>query len=353
MYSHNDDIRIHKLSKKRTKMDDYMMIKRIGEGAHGYVLHAKCKETSKEVALKKVLVKRKEKGLPNEIIREIKTLQAVDCRYVMKLLDFFSKGSGFILVFDYMPSGLWEMLNDEHIKLSEGQLKTYMQMLLQGVSYLHENRIMHRDLKPANLLIGQDGILRIADFGQARPFLKDGVKCYTPQVSTRWYRAPELLYGSRKYTEALDLWAVGCIVAEAFNKMPLFPGETDIDQLALVIRSLGSPTEENWPGHTKLPDFNKISFKQSPPLPWEKLLPFVNKDTREFIKAFIKYDANKRLTAKQALKHPFFSSDPLPATENEMPIPPYDHRTLVNGNMYENHDEELFEELSRLIDEKF
>lgn len=82
MYSHNDDIRIHKLSNKRTRMDDYMKIKRIGEGAHGYVLHAKCKKTGKEVALKKVLVKRKEKGLPNEIIREIKTLQAVDCRYV-------------------------------------------------------------------------------------------------------------------------------------------------------------------------------------------------------------------------------------------------------------------------------
>lgn len=80
-----------------------------------------------------------------------------------------------------------------------------------------------KDLKPANLLIGQDGILRIADFGQARPLSKEGKGLYTPQVATRWYRAPELLYGSRRYTEAMDLWAAGCIIAEAFCKMPLFP----------------------------------------------------------------------------------------------------------------------------------
>lgn len=120
------------------------------------------------------------------------------------------------------------------------KVKAYLLMLLKGVAFLHSRGVMHRDLKPANLLIGAQGRLKIADFGLSRIFQADRQeRQYSHQVATRWYRAPELLYGARNYTEGVDLWAVGCILGELCNNCPLFPGENDIDQLGIVIRHLG------------------------------------------------------------------------------------------------------------------
>lgn len=122
-----------------------------------------------------------------------------------------------------MPTGLWEVLRDADISLTLGQIKTYMKMLLEGMTYVHGKHIIHRDLKPANLLISAEGILKIADFGLSRLMWKDSTKPYSHQVATRWYRAPELLYGARYYTSAIDMWSIGCIFGEMLNNSPLFP----------------------------------------------------------------------------------------------------------------------------------
>ncbi|KAK9509072.1 hypothetical protein O3M35_006471 [Rhynocoris fuscipes] len=332
-------------------MDKYDVIGRIGEGAHGYVLHGRRKSDNKEVALKKVSVKKLNEGIPVAILREIKTMQALESMYVMELLDFFPKGAGFVLVTDYMPSGLWEVIHDEENPPSEALMKSYMTMLLKGVRHLHESGIMHRDLKPANLLIGSDGILRIGDFGQARPMWKEKGKVYTQQVATRWYRAPELLYGTKRYNEAIDLWAVGCIFAELIIKKPLFPGETDIDQLALVIKCLGSPNETNWPGHKTLPDYNKISFAPSKPIPWTTLLPGASQSAIDLVKSFVIYNSRKRLPASQALNHQYFSIAPLAINESELPKPPHNHRSELKAREYNSKDEQIYpDELRFLLD---
>uniref|UniRef100_A0A224XFJ1 Cyclin-dependent kinase 20 n=1 Tax=Panstrongylus lignarius TaxID=156445 RepID=A0A224XFJ1_9HEMI len=331
-------------------MDKYTVLGRIGEGAHGYVLYGKRNRDSKEVALKKVLVKKLSEGIPIPILREIKTMQALESEYVMELLDFFPKGAGFVLVTDFMPSGLWEVIHDEENPPSEALTKSYMAMLLKGVSHLHENGIMHRDLKPANLLIGSDGILRIGDFGQARPMWKEKGKPYTQQVATRWYRAPELLYGTKKYTEAIDLWAVGCIFAELINKKPLFPGETDIDQLAVVIKSLGTPNEVNWPGHSSLPDYNKISFVHSKPIHWTVLVPGANPTSLDLVKSFVMYNSRKRLQANQALNHPYFTTAPLALCETKLPKPPHNHRSDLKARDYGNKAEQDYQALHFLLD---
>ena len=164
-----------------------------------------------------------------------------------------------------MISDLSEMIHNIDDPLKENQVKSYMEMLLKGVAYLHQQNIMHRDLKPANLLLSKEGHLKIADLGLSRVFSKDG-RQYSHQVATRWYRAPELLYGSRNYTEAVDLWSVGCIFGELLNNSPIFPGENDIDQLGIVIRILGSPSERVWPGVHELPDFSKITFPDTKPI---------------------------------------------------------------------------------------
>ncbi|XP_035676729.1 cyclin-dependent kinase 20-like [Branchiostoma floridae] len=303
-------------------MEQYTIMERIGEGAHGIVFKAKHVESGEVVALKKVPLRRLEDGIPNTALREIKALQEIEeNQHVVKLREVFPHGTGFVLVFEYMLSDLSEVLRNSNRPLTEAQVKSYMMMLLKGVAFCHENNIMHRDLKPANLLISETGHLKIADFGLARVFANEDGRLYSHQVATRWYRAPELLYGARKYEEGVDLWAVGCIFGELLNNSPLFPGENDIEQLCCVLRVLGTPNEKIWPGMSELPDYNKITFPENPPIPLEVVVPDASPQAIDLLKRFLVYPSSQRVSAKEALLHPYFFTEPLPAHHSELPIP--------------------------------
>ncbi|KAJ3090836.1 Cyclin-dependent kinase 20, partial [Quaeritorhiza haematococci] len=255
-------------------MERYSCIAKIGEGAHGVVLKAKFIETGEIVALKKVPLRKLEEGIPNTILREIKALQQIDHQNVVKLLEFFPCGTGFVLVFEYMLSDLAEVLRNASQPLTEAQIKAYMVMLLKGVAFCHENHIMHRDLKPANLLISPTGILKLADFGLARVHFpkNNNNRPYSHQVATRWYRAPELLYGAR---------------------------QSDIDQLYCVQSVLGTPTPETWPELESLPDYNKIQFPTMPPVPFEDVCPDASQEAVDLLNKFLVYPSKKRISAKE------------------------------------------------------
>merc|ERR1712142_547765 len=123
------------------------------------------------------------------------------------------------------------------------------------------------------------------------------------------------------YDEGVDLWAVGCIFGELLNNSPLFPGENDIEQLCCVLRVLGTPTEETWPGMTELPDFNKITFPENPPMPFEEILPDASPEAIDLVRQFLVYPSKQRISAKKALLHPYFFTEPLPAHHSDLPIP--------------------------------
>ena len=302
-------------------MENYSFLGRVGEGAHGIVFKAKQIQSGEIVALKKIPLRRVEDGIPNAVLREIKALQQIEHPNVVKLYDVFSHGTGFVLVFEFMLSDLSEVLRNYDQPLTRSQIKSYMLMLLQGISYCHEKNIMHRDLKPANLLISHTGHLKIADFGLARVFIQDGSRLYSHQVATRWYRAPELLYGARTYDQSVDLWAVGTIFGEMLNKSPLFPGESDIEQLCCVLRALGTPDEKKWPGLKELPDFKKITFPENEAVPFEQLVPDASLSAIDLLKRFLVYSSKQRILAKQALLHKYFFTEPLPAHHSQLPIP--------------------------------
>jgi len=307
-------------------MDQYHILGRVGEGAHGIVFKAKHIQSGDLVALKKVPLRKLDDGIPNQALREIKALQEIggnsdEAQNVVKLHDVFPHGTGFVLVFEYMLSDLSEVIRNSDRPLTESQIKSYMMMLLKGVAFCHQNNIIHRDLKPANLLISSTGHLKIADFGLARVFEKNSDRQYSHQVATRWYRAPELLYGARKYDEGVDLWATGCIFGDLLNSSPLFPGENDIEQLCCVLRVLGTPNEQKWPGMSSLPDYNKITFPENPPIPLEEVVPDASEDAIDLLKQFLIYTSSKRLAAQKALLHPYFFTEPLPAHHSELPIP--------------------------------
>lgn len=303
-------------------MNKYHVVGRVGEGAHGYVMKGVNKFTGTEVALKKLVIKHLDEGIPTNVMREISSLKVLSSDYIVKMLDIIPHGMGFVLVMEYLPSNLYDVLRDCDNPLDESQIKCYLKMILLGVKYMHENHIMHRDLKPANLLIAKNGILKIADFGLARIYSENEPnRKYSHQVATRWYRAPELLYGSHNYTNTVDIWAVGCIAAELYNKAPLFPGETDIEQLAIVLHTLGTPTEDTWPGLTNLPDYNKISFSYSSGLSWNVIVPDTTEQTLDLIKKCLTYNHQKRLNARQILNHEYFLTHPVACTIEEMPKP--------------------------------
>ncbi|XP_012318879.1 cyclin-dependent kinase 20 isoform X1 [Aotus nancymaae] len=316
-------------------MDQYCILGRIGEGAHGIVFKAKHVEprvgwhclpsilqTGEIVALKKVALRRLEDGIPNQALREIKALQEMeDNQYVVQLKAVFPHGAGFVLAFEFMLSNLAEVVRHAQRPLAQAQVKSYLQMLLKGVAFCHANNIVHRDLKPANLLISASGQLKIADFGLARVFSPDGSRLYTHQVATRWYRAPELLYGARQYDQGVDLWAVGCIMGELLNGSPLFPGENDIEQLCCVLRILGTPSPQVWPELVELPDYNKISFKEQAPVPLEEVLPDASPQALDLLGQFLLYPPRRRIAASKALLHQYFFTAPLPADPSELPIP--------------------------------
>ncbi|XP_054016859.1 cyclin-dependent kinase 20-like isoform X1 [Hylaeus anthracinus] len=302
-------------------MDRYVIDEKIGEGAQGIVLKAYDTIAEKNVALKKLLLKNIQNGISISIMREMKILQQLKHRNVVELLDAFPVGLDFIMVFEYMPISLWEIIKDNETVLTPVQVKTYTKMILEGIVYVHEKNIIHRDLKPANLLISEKGILKIADFGLGRLMWKDASKPYSHQIATRWYRAPELLYGAKYYTSAIDMWSVGCIFGELLNKSPLFPllflqGETDIEQLAIVLKYLGSPTSETWPELSTLPDYNKITFPYHAGVTWQDIIDDAEPEAVDLISKILIYNSSKRLTANEALRHLYFHMKPYTSLQN-------------------------------------
>lgn len=298
-------------------MDRYNIICKVGEGAFGVVLKAEDLESNKIVALKQIPLKNVEDGiLPDAVIREIQALRNLKHENILKLFSFFPKFPGITLVLEYMPSNLSKVIK-RHRKakeqMPEAHVKSYMLMLLKGVYHLHSHKVMHRDLKPKNLLMSRKARLKIGDFGLARVINVNHNKSYTNQVSTRWYKSPELLYGNTMYDESIDMWAVGCIFAELMTCSPFFEGQSDIDQLSRIFGLCGTPSESSWPGLSQLPDYGKIIFDDMPRKPLESVIPHASPSAISLLDRLLVVCPRDRLTALQALNDPYFTIEPLPA----------------------------------------
>ncbi|KAJ1821996.1 Cyclin-dependent kinase catalytic subunit [Coemansia sp. RSA 2675] len=284
----------------------YLKLDKVGEGTYGVVYKARDLQTGKIVAMKKIRLEGDDEGVPSTAIREISLLKELQHDNIVRLLDIVYSAAKLYLVFEFLDLDLKKYMDTVGPGgLTPDQIKSYMFQLIKGLAFCHSHRTLHRDLKPQNLLIDRAGMLKIADFGLGRAF---GVplRIYTHEVVTLWYRSPEILMGSRHYSIGMDMWSVGCIFAEMVQRKPLFPGDSEIDEIFKIFRILGTPTVEVWPDVTSLPDY-KPSFPKWQAKSLTSLLPSLEPNGIDLLKRMLTYDPALRISAKQALAHPYFT----------------------------------------------
>ncbi|GLJ09380.1 hypothetical protein SUGI_0107790 [Cryptomeria japonica] len=294
-------------------MEKYEKLEVVGEGTYGKVYKGRDKLTGRMVALKKTRFV--EDGVPPTAIREISLLRSLShCIYVVKLLDVDASftGSGkpvLFMVFEYANCDLRQYIDKcrrSETKLTVKSIQSFMYQLCKGITYCHSHGVLHRDLKPQNILVDQRvGLLKIADLGLGRSFTVP-IKNYTQEVVTLWYRAPEVLLGTKHYSTAIDVWSLGCIFAELCNMKVLFNGDSQIQQLLKIFRLIGTPNEQLWPGVTQLNHWHE--FPQWKPQDFSKIVSNLDSNGLDLISRMLQHDPARRISAKAALHHPYFDS---------------------------------------------
>lgn len=309
---------------------------------------AKCRT----VAIKKVKVKScdvplaeagmiRNLGINFSVFREIKIMRELKHDNVISLIDVFVENEFISLVMPLMATDLRKVL-DKRNRMTEAQMKSIFLQIVRGVDALHSFYFLHRDLAPANIFIDEHGVCKVADFGLARSFGSPQTSKKTHMVVTIWYRPPELLFGARYYQDKVDVWSLGCILAELLlGGKPLFPGVSEVDQLAKIFAILGTPTtntnnkesseataagetdtlgsgSENalsqvsspvWPEAAFLPNFAEFTHK--PKQKWTEIFPLAPAAALHLLSELLRLDPNDRISTKQALNHPWFSSPPI------------------------------------------
>ncbi|KAH7286650.1 hypothetical protein KP509_32G016400 [Ceratopteris richardii] len=311
-------------------VDEFEKLNKIDEGTYGVVYRARDKKTGEIVALKKVKMEKEREGFPMTSLREINVLLSIHhpCIVDVKEVVVGSNLDSIFMVMEYMEHDLKGLMETIKQPFSQSEVKCLMLQLFEGVKHLHDNWVLHRDLKTSNLLLNNRGELKICDFGLARQY-GSPLKTYTHMVVTLWYRAPELLLGCKQYSTAVDMWSLGCIMAEFLAKEPLFNGKNELDQLDKIFKVLGTPNETIWPDFVKLPNvkcnfvkqpFNKLREK-FPPTAFAGRPPLSEKGFN-LLNRLLLYDPKKRITAEEALQHDWFKEVPLPKMKELMPTYP-------------------------------
>ena len=285
-------------------LERYQKVEKVGEGTYGVVYKCKDKDSGNYVALKKIRLENEDEGIPSTSIREISILKQLHHPNIVSLVDLIHGEKKLYLVFEFLDHDLKKYLDINNGPLGPQLVKSYLYQILLAIKYCHSKRILHRDLKPQNLLIDKNGTIKVGDFGLARAFGVP-IKTLTHEILTLWYRAPEILLGQKEYSTPVDIWSIGLIFFEMAHKKPLFAGDCEIDQIFKIFQMYGTPTEKTWPGITKLPEF-KLSFPQFKGKGIEAYNKNIDKVGLDLLEKMLQQDPCKRISAKQALNHPYF-----------------------------------------------
>ncbi|NWS64289.1 MAK kinase, partial [Chunga burmeisteri] len=305
-------------------MNRYTIMKQLGDGTYGSVLMGKSNESGELVAIKRM--KRKFYSWDECMnLREVKSLKKLNHANVIKLKEVIRENDHLYFVFEYMKENLYQLMKDRNKLFPESVIRNMMYQILQGLAFIHKHGFFHRDMKPENLLCIGPELVKIADFGLARELRSQPP--YTDYVSTRWYRAPEVLLRSSIYSSPIDMWAVGSIMAELYTLRPLFPGTSEVDEIFKICQVLGTPKKSDWPEGYHLASAMNFRFPQCVPISLKTLIPNASNEAIQLMSDMLNWNPKKRPTASQALKYPYFQvgqvlGPPQQYLEKQTPIKP-------------------------------
>jgi cell division cycle 2-like len=318
----------------RSVYDTYDRIARLSEGTYGVVWKAKDLATNDTVALKQIKFDadhQRTQGFPVTALREINVLMALQHENVVSVKEMVV-GSGMdkvFMVMEFMELDLQDAMGRrKHPNvLRQGELKGIMQQVLRGIEYMHSKWFLHRDMKTSNILVHKTGRVALCDLGLARRF-QDPPGKLTQLVVTLWYRAPELLFGEERYTPAIDMWSIGCIFGELIQQEAIMKGQGELDQIDKIFGMVGAPTDETWPDFGRLPSATMFRWRSAPTdkVKLRELFPinppphfkhtFLDGNGFDLLSKLLTLDPKKRLSAKDALEHTYFSKGVAPSLPN-------------------------------------
>ncbi|KAL4618173.1 cyclin-dependent kinase-like 2 isoform X2 [Arapaima gigas] len=290
-------------------MEKYETLGLLGEGSYGVVIKCRNRENGSIVAVKKFLGSEDDKVVKKIALREIKMLKQLQHDNLVNLLEVCRKKRRWYLVFEFVEHTILDDLEQHPGGLEYNKVRRYLFQILRGIAFCHQHNVIHRDIKPENVLVSQSGVVKLCDFGFARTMAAPG-EIYTDYVATRWYRAPELLVGETKYGKAVDVWAVGCLFVEMLTGEPLFPGDSDIDQLHHIIRCFGHLTPKHQEVFYKNPIFTGVSLPEvTEKITLEQRFPKFSPVVSDLTKKCLQIDPDQRPLCSDLLHHDFFTKD--------------------------------------------
>ncbi|ENN77114.1 hypothetical protein YQE_06449, partial [Dendroctonus ponderosae] len=291
------------LQKSGENGNRYTILHQLGDGTYGSVVLGQRKDTGEKVAIKKM--KRKYYSWDEAMnLREVKSLKKLHHSNVVKLKEVIRENDILYFVFEYMQENLYQLIKDRRVPYPEATVRNMLYQILQGLAFIHRHGFFHRDLKPENILCSGPDLVKIADFGLVREIRSRPP--YTDYVSTRWYRAPEVLLHSTTYSSPIDMWAVGCIAAEIYTYRPLFPGTTETDQLYKICAIMGTPDKKKWADGYQLAGAVGFKFPYFSKTPLSEVVPQASSVAVSIMDQLMEWNPAYRPTAQGALKHQYF-----------------------------------------------
>ncbi|XP_037554815.1 serine/threonine-protein kinase ICK isoform X1 [Dermacentor silvarum] len=315
-------------------MNRYMTLGPLGDGTYGSVVLGQRLDTGEKVAIKRM--KKKYYSWEECMnLREVKSLQKLSHANLVKLKEVVREDNTLYFVFEYMRENLYQLIRERDVPFQEAAIRAIVQQVLRGLAFMHKHGFFHRDIKPENLLCMGPQLVKIADFGLAREIRSQPP--YTDYVSTRWYRAPEVLLRSTTYSSPIDLWAVGCIIAELYTLQPLFPGRNEVDQLFRICAVLGTPDQREWPEGHQLAAALQLRWPHFPQGSLAAVVPSASREALVLMRDLLRWNPARRPTALLALRYPYLTGTP--STHSQYPSPHSRQQSVVSRRSHVGHDQ--------------